>query len=87
MAGPQRAPVDAALGGYTPFFAVFFVVVAASVGFAAADLIYGARSTQDRALKRHVRLPWWALAALLPSVLVSLISTDIANLVSEGEMA
>jgi hypothetical protein len=75
--------IDAALGGFTPFFAVFFVVAATDVGYAAAALIVGARRTQDRTLKMHVRLLGWALVALLPSVFLSVISSSgVATIVS-----
>jgi len=77
------AAIDAALGGFTPFFAVFLVVVAISGSYAAAALIVGARRTQDKTLKRHVKLLGWALAVLLPTVFLSTFtSSDAANLIS-----
>lgn len=42
--------IDAALGGYTPFFAAFVVVTFACVGYAAIALVVGARRTQDSTL-------------------------------------
>lgn len=78
------AGIDAALGGYTPFFAVFFVVAALVVSYAAAALIVGAIRTQDKTLKRHVKLLGWAIVVLLPSVIVGFISSDIATLISEA---
>ena len=79
------AAIDAALGGFTPFFAVFLVVVAISGSYAAAALIVGARRTQDKTLKSHVRLLGWVLVVLLPSVFLSIFaSSDAANLISEA---
>jgi hypothetical protein len=76
--------IDAALGGFTLFFVVFLVVIFTSVGYAAAALIVGARRTQDKTLKRHVKLLGWALAVLLPSAFLSTFgSSDVAaNLIS-----
>jgi hypothetical protein len=79
------AVIDAALGGYTPFFAVFVVVAVTGVAYAAAALFVGARRTQDKTLKRHVRLLGWALVVLLPSVILSTFTSyAVANLVSQA---